>query len=193
MRSGPVVTVENIRWLLANDGFGDLVGDQSVRISRAEQLYRALTLAAECGHLDLAAELVAQGADVRRGAEPLAAAAEHGHVPLIDFLMEAGATVDERAGYWGKTPLMHAACGGEPDAVIELLRYGADPRAGDNEGQTALKWAEIGRDGYHGLDPRPADELARLYAEVIRHLRTATNTAEPRTAADPRQQPGFGV
>lgn len=173
MRAGPVVTAENIRWLMANNGFGDLVGSLHVSVPRAEQLYRALTLAAEHGHLELAAELVAEGVDVRRGAEPLAAAAEHGRLPLIDFLVDAGAAVDERSGYWGMTPLMYAADGLEPEAVAALLRRGADPAAGDNEGRTAVHWAEVGRESYDDLDAFPPDDVGRRYGEVIRLLRAA--------------------
>lgn len=56
---------------------------------------------------------------------------------LIEALQDAGADLDE-ADSQGLTSLHEAALAGRTEAVWELLRAGASPRAIDNHGHTAL-------------------------------------------------------
>ena len=53
----------------------------------------------------------------------------------------AAVTAQDR---WGVDALMLAACNGHCECATLLLRHGADPRARDCEGVTALEWARRG-------------------------------------------------
>lgn len=63
-------------------------------------------------------------------------------IPVMEILMKEGhVSVDER-GKLGITPLMYAAAYGDAETVEYLLSCGADVNAVDDDGETAIDWAE---------------------------------------------------
>ena len=90
---------------------------------------------------------LAAGADARARTEdgntPLHhAAALNEHPEVVEVLLVAGTTVDPR-DEWGDTPLMRAAFRVEPrlSLVESLLTAGANPKARNSNGRTALHYA----------------------------------------------------
>ena len=71
-------------------------------------------------------------------------AAEVGSTPMALALLQAGADVNIVDVVQGFTALMYAARGGHALLVEALLRAGADVNAADENGETALDWAQIG-------------------------------------------------
>ncbi len=109
----------------------------------------ALMHAARGGHVAAVQVLIAAGADVNakspQGWTALAKAAyngetERGYVEVIEVLHEAGATLDERI-FFGITPLMLAAGGGDAPVVEWLINNGADVLAVNDGGRTARMMA----------------------------------------------------
>ena len=105
----------------------------------------ALMHAAHGGHLAAVQVLIAAGADVNakspQGWTALAKAAyngetERGYVEVIEALHKAGASLDERI-FFGITPLMLAAGGGDAPVVEWLINAGADVLAANEGGRTA--------------------------------------------------------
>ena len=109
----------------------------------------ALMHAARGGHVAAVRVLITAGADVNakspQGWTALAKAAyngdtERGYVEVIEVLHEAGATLDERI-FFGITPLMLAAGGGDAPVVEWLINAGADVLAVNDGGRTARMMA----------------------------------------------------
>jgi ankyrin repeat protein len=105
----------------------------------------ALMHAAHRGHLAAVQVLIAAGADVNatspQGWTALAKAAYNGetgcgYVEVIEVLHEAGASLDARI-FFGITPLMLAAGGGDAPVVEWLINAGADVLAANEGGRTA--------------------------------------------------------
>ncbi len=71
---------------------------------------------------------------------PLIACCSHGHVPLMQWLLEAGADVNVR-NVMGQTPLMHASLQGEEELILSLLKAGANRYFTDMQGRNAVWWA----------------------------------------------------
>lgn len=110
----------------------------------------ALMHAAHGGHIAAVQVLLAAGADVNakspQGWTALAKAAyndetEHGYVEVIEVLHEAGASLDERI-FFGITPLMLAAGGGDASVVEWLINAGADVLTANEGGRTARMMAD---------------------------------------------------
>lgn len=106
----------------------------------------ALHWAAQANDVDMAAALVAAGADVsaknRVGATPMLAAVINGNAELVKLLIGGGGDVNEPLTVTGDTPLMVASRTGIADAVQVLLDNGADVNATENWGRTTpLMWA----------------------------------------------------
>ncbi|HEY9097750.1 MAG TPA: ankyrin repeat domain-containing protein [Thiobacillus sp.] len=110
----------------------------------------ALMLAAHEGHVEAIKVLIAAGADVKakspQGWTALAKAAyngetECGYVEAIEILADAGALVDEPI-FFGITPLMLAAGGGDPSVVEWLINNGANVLAANEGGRTARMMAD---------------------------------------------------
>ena len=110
----------------------------------------ALMQAAHVGHVDAVKVLIAAGANVKtkspQGWTALAKAAyngetERGYVDVIEVLHEAGAAVDEPI-FFGITPLMLAAGGGDASVVEWLINNGADVLAANEGGRTARMMAD---------------------------------------------------
>lgn len=105
----------------------------------------ALMHAAHAGHLQAVKALLAAGAAVdfksEQGWTALAKAAynaetECGYPQVIAALHEAGADLDTRI-FFGITPLMLAAGGGDAGVVEWLINHGADVLATNDGGRTA--------------------------------------------------------
>lgn len=110
----------------------------------------ALMHAAHHGHVAAVSALIAAGADVNakspQGWTALAKAAyngetECGYVEVIEVLHDAGASLDERI-FFGITPLMLAAGGGDASVVEWLINHGADVLAANEGGRTARMMAD---------------------------------------------------
>lgn len=109
----------------------------------------ALMHAAHGGHVAAVQVLIASGANVHakspHGWTALAKAAYNGetgrgYVEVIEVLHEAGAALDERI-FFGITPLMLAAGGGDAAVVEWLINAGADVLATNEGGRTARMMA----------------------------------------------------
>jgi ankyrin repeat protein len=110
----------------------------------------ALMHAAHGGHVAAVQVLIAAGADVNaaspQGWTALAKAAyngetERGYVEVIEVLHEAGASLDAPI-FFGITPLMLAAGGGDAPVVEWLINHGADVLAANEGGRTARMMAD---------------------------------------------------
>ena len=103
-----------------------------------------LMLAALKGELELATQMVKNGADVNKtGCTPLHYAASNSHVSVVKLLLENYAYIDAGSPN-GTTPLMMASMYGSPEAVKLLLDEGADPMLKNQLGLTALQFAQRG-------------------------------------------------
>ncbi|GAC1601009.1 MAG: ankyrin repeat domain-containing protein [Ramlibacter sp.] len=108
---------------------------------RSEKDESPLMLASLRGDLDLAKRLVERGADVNKtGWTPLHYAATHGHLDIINFLLENYAYIDAESPN-RTTPLMMAAMYGSAQAVKLLLDAGADPTLRNEQGLSAIDFA----------------------------------------------------
>ena len=105
--------------------------------------------AAHGGHVAAVQALIAAGADVNakapQGWTALAKAAYNGetgrgYVEVIEVLHQAGASLDDRI-FFGITPLMLAAGGGDASVVEWLINNGADVLAANEGGRTARMMA----------------------------------------------------
>lgn len=101
-----------------------------------------LMIAAIRGHTEMVRKLIARDADVNKpGWAPLHYAATGGHVEIMRILLEEHAFIDAESPN-KSTPLMMAAKYGTPEAVKLLLQEGADPRARNELGLTAIDFAQ---------------------------------------------------
>ncbi len=155
----------------------------------------ALIWAAAGGHAGIVRALLEHGADVDAataasadrvpntcricawkpspgGFTPLMFAARSGDIATVRLLLDAGADIDAATDEYG-TPLVIAAASGHEDLALDLLAAGADPRAGDENGVTALHHAlRKGLSTLHGItyDPvyrvRP-DNMPRLAQALL--------------------------
>jgi len=103
----------------------------------------ALIFAAGNGHLDVIMALCRAGADINAesgtGRTPLMVAGYSGHIDSVAFLCRSGAEVNKACD--GMTALILASNRGEWRAVEVLLQHGADAKAVDNNGETAMDHA----------------------------------------------------
>jgi len=101
----------------------------------------ALWVAAAAGHLNVAAFLVARGANVnsttRSNSTPLRAACYDGHMAIVQYLVEHKADI-EIANRHGHTCLMIACYKGHYNIADYLVRLGADINRKSVKGNTAL-------------------------------------------------------
>lgn len=125
----------------------------------------ALALAVRDGDAAKVQSLLREGVDPHsldeNGNPVLNVALLNRHASIAHALMKAGAKVDFR-NEGGPTPLMMAACEGLGEMVKDLLKRGADPRAKDGQGRTAIDWA--------GKNPTPQS------AAIVEMLRAAEST-----------------
>ena len=101
-----------------------------------------LMLAAIKGELELVQKMIKKGADVNKtGWTPLHYAASTGQVDIMRVLLENHAYIDAESPN-GSTPLMMASMYGTQAATQLLLDEGADPLLKNQQGLTALQFAE---------------------------------------------------
>ncbi|NMM07440.1 ankyrin repeat domain-containing protein [Polaromonas sp.] len=104
-----------------------------------------LMLAILKGQQDVADKLIKKGADVNKtGWTPLHYAASSGQLAIISQLLENSAYIDAESPN-GTTPLMMAAMYGTTAAVKLLLDEGADPQLKNQQGLSALDFAQRGK------------------------------------------------
>ena len=110
--------------------------------ARTRQDESPLMLAALSGLTDLCRRLIALGADVNKpGWTPLHYAATSGHLATMDLLLDEHAYIDAPSPN-GTTPLMMAAHYGTAPAVKLLLDAGADPTLKNEQGLSAIDFAQ---------------------------------------------------
>lgn len=101
-----------------------------------------LMLAAIKGERELVEKMIKKGADVNKtGWTPLHYAASAGQIDVMRLLLENHAYIDAESPN-GSTPLMMASMYGTQAAVQLLLEEGADPLLKNQQGLTALQFAE---------------------------------------------------
>lgn len=120
-----------------------LLGAKHIQVeARNRQDESPLMLAALKGLTDIAVRLVAQGADVNKpGWTPLHYAATSGNLEIIRLLLDNHAYIDASSPN-ASTPLMMAAMYGTASAAKLLLESGADPTIKNDQGLTALDFAQ---------------------------------------------------
>jgi len=117
-----------------------------------------LMLAALKGLTGFCQQLIDKGADVNKtGWTPLHYAATNGHLETMTLLLDNYAYIDA-ASPNGTTPLMMAAHYGTPAAVKLLLEAGADPMLKNQQGLSAIDFAQRAN----------RSDSAELIASVIR-------------------------
>lgn len=136
-----------------------LLGSSKVNVEpRTEQDESPLMLAALKGLTDLCRQLIALGADVNKpGWTPLHYAATNGHLATMELLLDEHAYIDA-ASPNGTTPLMMAAHYGTAEAVKSLLGAGADPMLKNEQGLSAIDFAQRAS----------RSDVAELIAAVVR-------------------------
>ena len=122
-----------------------LIAQPAVKVeSRSRTDETPLMLAAIKGRLEIARRLIERGAEVNKpGWTPLHYAATHAEeasAPMVRLLLEHHAYIDA-ASPNGTTPLMMAAHYGHPSVVRLLLEEGADPLLKNQQGMTAIDFA----------------------------------------------------
>jgi ankyrin repeat protein len=105
----------------------------------------ALAAAADNGHAQMVALLLARGSDARRrctdGTHTLDWAAQNGHEAVVELLLAHDPDLLDLPGRAERTALIAAAGGGHESLVARLLGLGADPRRRESDGTHALDWA----------------------------------------------------
>lgn len=102
----------------------------------------ALMMASLKGQFDIAKELIDMGADVNKtGWTPLHYAATAGQTKIVSLLLDHSAYIDA-ASPNGTTPLMMAAYYGNDATVKLLLDEGADPQLKNQQGLSAINFAQ---------------------------------------------------
>lgn len=110
--------------------------------TRSPQDESPLMLASIKGLTEVCQQLIARGADVNKpGWAPLHYAATNGHLAVMTLLLDNHAYIDA-ASPNGTTPLMMAAHYGTPAAVKLLLEAGADPLLRNDQGLSAIDFAQ---------------------------------------------------
>lgn len=101
-----------------------------------------LMYAAILGDMDMAKALVKRGAQVNRlGWAPLHYAAVKGHTKMVEYLLEQGAFPNAPAAE-GSSPILLAVSSRDANTVRALLKAGADPRAVNQNRESALSLAK---------------------------------------------------
>lgn len=155
-------------------------------------LSRELYDAARAGRVERALALIEAGADVH--APPAPDDRDQRYLPVLAAILPdlrllralIGKGVDVNAAHAGMTPLLAAtrdSWHGRPEAVMTLLSNGADPRAADAEGNTALHFAARSTDpGVAALLRDAAADLEAVNAEGLSPLGMACAAGNWRVA-----------
>ena len=118
----------------------------------------------------------------------LALASNFGRLPLVDLLLERGATIDlqDSSGY---TALMHAASQGHATIVRRLLRAGAQLGMRARNGETAQKVAEQ-RDRHECVRAIREHVEATVAARLKKAAEVSAPTVEVQVVSDEATPPG---
>src|SRR3954447_19337631 len=115
--------------------------------------FTVLGSAVDVGETDAVRRLLALGADPNinyPGGVPIVNAAGLGHIQILELLLKSGANVNATAASdeeCGETALMAAASHKKSLSLVKLLLdYGADPKALDGAGESAMFPASLGGD-----------------------------------------------
>lgn len=103
---------------------GDIEALEELFAKHRIQASRILNQTGECGN-----------------ANALMRAASHGHAHIVRWLLGHGAMLNQQ-GIAGSTALHYAVQERQPQVVVELLRWGADPHIPDERNITALQEAQ---------------------------------------------------
>lgn len=110
--------------------------------TRSKQDETPLMMAALKGHTDMAKRIIKRGGDVNKtGWTPLHYAATGGHLEIMKLLLAEHAYIDAESPN-KSTPLMLAAMYGTLEAVDLLLEEGADLVVKNDQGMTAIDFAQ---------------------------------------------------
>ncbi|OOG49527.1 ankyrin repeat domain-containing protein [Rhodanobacter sp. C01] len=135
--------------------------------TRDEQGASALLRACGAGHREIAACLLAAGADAalaaKSGVTPLAAAVAARREGLVELLLEQHVIADQRLPN-DATALMVAAAMGYPEIAERLLDAGSDVNAVDAAGRTALHAA-----AQFGFEHSDSLRARRLFDSLLKH------------------------
>ncbi len=135
-------------------------------------------VAAQEGHADVVEFLIAAGADLNAeisGYRALHYALARGHEEAVLVLVEAGAEVNVPNPRTGEMPLMEAADNRNLRLVVALLAAGAEPRAKDDRGNTALDIARR----------RKEPEIIAALEAALNAPSAGTDVAKKAQAPDP--------
>ena len=95
--------------------------------------YTPLMMAADQGHAQVIAALLAAGSDAKAanalGTTPLMLAAASGNAQAVTTIVENGGEIEAKEKTFGQTPLMFAAANNRVDAIKALIKAGADLKA----------------------------------------------------------------
>ncbi len=120
-----------------------IAGDKTALNLRDDTGRTPLTLAAELGRNEMAAALIAAGADVNlgndKGSSALHLATVNGRADIVRLLLESGADIEARDALQ-RTPLITAAECKDLEVTRLLLANGADINAVAARGYTAILW-----------------------------------------------------
>lgn len=129
-----------------------------------------LSITAREGQIDLARELIAQGADIRLGdvdkTGPIHFAAIGGSSEGIDLLLSHGISIDEQDNN-GSTALIFALSYRKFETAARLIEAGADPTIANNRDVTPLHYAALR--GAHDLAQQLIDQGADVNALTGEH------------------------
>ena len=131
--------------LESHNAFMALMGARQLNVeARNAQDESPLMLAAIKGNIEAVKALIARDADINKPGWTALHYAASGttpeHTRILALLLENHAYIDA-ASPNGSTPLMMAAQYSSEDVVAQLLKYGADPRAKNQRGWTAVDFA----------------------------------------------------
>jgi len=126
-------------------------------------LYTPLHLAAKSASAEVAKAIIDAGADVDAksdpsGATPMHLAASAGSAAVINLLADAKADVNARESEWEQTPLVFAASRNRPEAIVALLKRGADPNL-------STKVIDVSKQGQ--LDRAAVDRQRKVIEDFI--------------------------
>jgi uncharacterized protein len=126
-------------------------------------------LAATCFSVSLAACTTMQPPSGPGSAmTSLTTAAGSGRIDAATTLLDGGANVNEKDSRSGDTPLIRAALNGRSEMVLFLLKRGADAKATNNQGETALTYV-----GTRCLSPDAAKTLMASAANAKEEINKA--------------------
>ena len=120
-------------------------------------------------------------------------AAQGGHTGVVSVLLQAGASLNLRAGRHGGTPLHHAVVTDHMATIKQLIEAGADVNARDKSMRTPLMCAASnGKNAAviyllaHGADPTLVDRMGEdaLREATLRNRADVVRTLQGRARPD---------